>query len=337
LPWSVALLRSNGTPLYPPFHGDYQVESGFTKLGLGYQHLKMIWGELHYWEPIATIHLFFLAGLVYLKSDTPAFRASYFALLMGFFVMLLLMPLTDYRDLARYVFPLELAFVLAVTMRSLDAFAAPSEPAGMAVGFLVLVACAGDLYWKHDETQRSFDDMFEQTWNIVEGRALLPGGGHPPMYRVDDDETLQTPMISLNAEQSYAELQRAVPAGAPILAMVEEPYRFDFRRNRVDILDLPGIVGPAGGLPVFRGPDALSKYFRSQGFRYLTVLDTHSCLALYSLHAWEVHATDKGVAPQNVIASRVLDVFANLERLTRSQRHLFEEGGMVVLDLGGGN
>ncbi len=333
LPWSVALLRSNGTPLYPPFPGDYRVASRFTHLVLGYERAKMIWEELRYWEPVATIHLFFVAGLVVLKNDAPAFRASYFALLIGFLIMLVLIPISDYRDLVRYAYPLELAFVLAVAMRSLAAFAQPVEPAAMAAGFLVLVACAGELYWKHDDAQRSFDDMFEQTFNIIEGRTLLPGGGRPPMFRTDDDEVLETPFLSLHAERSYEELQHAVPPGASIVAMVEEPYRFDFRRNRVDILDLPGIVGPDGGVPVFHGSDAVARYFLAHGLRYLALVDTHTCTELYSLRAWEAHAVNKLIGPQNFIAPWILDVFANLERLTHSRKHLFEAAGMVVVDL----
>jgi hypothetical protein len=334
LPWSLALLRSNGTPLYPPFDGDYRSASGFTTMVLGYERIKMIWDELRYWEPVATIHLFFIAGLVASKNDTPAFRASYFALLVGFIVMLLLIPISDSKDLVRYAYPLELAFVLVVTLRSLAAFAPPGEPSAMAAGVLVLAACAGELYWKHDESQMAYDDMFEQARNLIAGKALLPGGGHSPRYHLDNGELLDTPMISMRAEHIYGELQRAVPAGAPIAAMVEEPYRFDFRRNRVSILDLPGVVGPRGGIPVFHGPEAVAKYFLSLGLRYVALVDTHTCLALYSLRAWEQHGISKVVGPQNFIAPIVLDIFSNFERLGQSRRHLFEEGGMVVLDLG---
>jgi hypothetical protein len=333
LPWSVALLRSNGTPLYPPFHGDYRVESGFTHMVLGYHRIKMIWEELRYWEPIATIHLFFIAGLVATKNDSPAFRATFVSLLLGFLVMLVLIPISDYRDLARYAYPLELAFALAVTMRSLAAFAPASEPASMAAGFLVLAACIGELYWKHEDAQKSYDDMFEQTFNVFEGRSLLPGGGRPPMYAVGGGEYLETPTISLRAAQTYAELQRTVPEGAPILAMVEEPYRFDFRRNRVAVLDLPGVVGPRGGIPVFEGPDPVASYFRDQGYRYLALVDTVTCSELYSERAWEGHARQKPTVPQNFIATRVLDIFANLARLAQSRKRLFEAGGMVVIDL----
>ena len=39
------------------------------------------------------------------------------------------------------------------------------------------------------------------------------------------------------------------------------------------------------------------------------------------------------MTPQNFIASRVLDLFANLRQLTESRKHLLDERGMVVIDL----
>jgi hypothetical protein len=331
LPWSIGLLRSNGTPMYPPFAGDYQAESGFMSVSFDYTRAKLIWDELRFWEPIETIHLFFIAALILYRRESLAFRVSCAGLVLGLTAMLVFLPGSDYRELARYLYPLELALALIVAMRALATFATPGEPGAMAAGFLVLAACSGELYWKRDEAERAYDDGFEQGFNILRGRELLPGGGRPTLFRRTEEDVMETPILSLRAEQTYTDLQRAVPAGAPILAMVEEPYRFDFRRNRVTILDLPGVAGPRGGIPVFQGAEAVAAYFHSLGFRYLTLTDTRSTLALYSLRSWETHASIK--TPQTTIAPRVLDVFGNLSQLTQSRRRVFEADGIVVIDL----
>jgi hypothetical protein len=321
LPWAIALLRSNGTPLFPGIAGYYLTDSGFTHLNLDFARLMTFWDALRYWEPIGTIHLFFLAALIRTRFDTPAFRASTIALLVGGLVMLALLPQSAYRDRCRYICPLELAFVLTVALRSLAAFTPRFDASSLTAGIFVVIGIIGEIYWRHEDTAKTYDDAFKEA-------HLITAGPLPE----ESEALLKTEADAQHVREVYSDIQGSIPAGAPVLAMLEEPYRLDFGRNRVAILDLPGLVGPRGGVPLYQGPDKVAEYFLGLGIRYLALVNPRQTRDLYSIGGWEEHAKTTGM-PQNALAPRVLDVFDNFEKLRGSKQKLYEQGNVVVLDL----
>jgi hypothetical protein len=316
LPWSIALLHSNGTPLFPGYHGGYRPESGHAKIVMGYERLKAMASDMGYWEPIGTMHLFFIAWLLFRDSSPrQAARASTLALLAGFLVLEVLIPITDYRDLARYRFPLEAPFVAIVALGAFGAFGSfgPRRRA-LPAAAVALVATVGELFFQHEEGDEIFDGYARAAYGLVRPSAVTPPVPVPP-------------------EADYAEMQRSVPAGEPILAMLTEAYRFDFRRNPIEILDIPGSVSPGPGLPVFQGPEALSGYLLSLGIRHVAFVDPRKCETLYQLSAWQRHATNGERMMANFIAPSILDIFENLDRLSQTRHHVFDGERTAVLDL----
>jgi hypothetical protein len=98
-------------------------------------------------------------------------------------------------------------------------------------------------------------------------------------------------------------------------------------------MDYPGLASPKPGLPLFKGPDALAGYLGSLGIRYVAVLDPRRTTTLYDQRTWQQHAAEGGEMMANFAASGVLDLFASLEQLRDSRQRVFDEGGMVVMDL----
>ncbi|HEY3236753.1 MAG TPA: hypothetical protein VGJ84_18690, partial [Polyangiaceae bacterium] len=120
----------------------------------------------------------------------------------------------------------------------------------------------------------------------------------------------------------YRELQAQVPAGKAIVAMVDEPFRLDWRRNAVFILDLPGAAAPPPGLPVQQGPSVLLDYFRAQRLCYLIVVDSPSSENLYRREEWKAHRMRKPM-------TLGIDAFASLPNSTVKS----VSGGMRLHDL----
>jgi hypothetical protein len=311
LPWAWALERSCGTPMFPPFQGFYQPASHFADSSGGAFRVRMIVDVALCTEPILTIHLFLLASLL-MRDRTPrgAARASCAGLLVGFVVLQLLIPISDWRSLIRYRLPMELAFVLVVSARAWSPFRRPLEPRAIAAGATVLVASAVHLY------------------------AGLEGSGHAIQAALDQAAKPRRAewLAEADADRRYAAIQASVPAGARMLVMLDEPFRLDFRRNPVLILDMPTIVGPGGDFPIGRGPEALAAHLRAQGIQYLAALRPDRS-ELYSAETWRDHArTDDGM-PQHRLAPRVLDVYDSIEKLRATRRSAYDDGSVSVFEL----
>src|SRR4029453_362611 len=92
----------------------------------------------------------------------------------------------------------------------------------------------------------------------------------------------------------YRDLQSHMSAGAKAVMMVDEPFRFDLRRNQMFSLDLGGGMGPSPGYPAFAGSDALRSYLIANGVRYIAYVDFTRSAELYVRGAWQNHLKHEG-------------------------------------------
>jgi hypothetical protein len=135
-----------------------------------------------------------------------------------------------------------------------------------------------------------------------------------------------------DADTVYRRLQLYTPEKAPILAMLDEPYRLDFGRNPIAILDLPGVVSPAPGMPT-KDAAALAAYLEKLGIRYVAFVRPARSKHLYSPKTWETAQSLTQGFPQQYMAPTALEVLTEIEQLAASHSVIVEDGGMVVLDL----
>lgn len=86
-------------------------------------------------------------------------------------------------------------------------------------------------------------------------------------------EIRERSLIPTGADSSeYTELQRAIPPGATVLSSLERTYLLDPRRNHIVVNDQPEMVGPAPGWPRNESADAVLAYLRSSGIDYVAVM-----------------------------------------------------------------
>ena len=119
--------------------------------------------------------------------------------------------------------------------------------------------------------------------------------------------------------------------------MLDHTYLFDGHRNHIFNYDHPGTMGPKGGPPAFKGPEALAGYLHGLGIRYLAYQIGPSSRE-YDVSYWERMAANAVVVHGRgnfyKVQSRFeLDTFKTFQALAASRRVVFSEGEMRVLDL----
>jgi hypothetical protein len=131
----------------------------------------------------------------------------------------------------------------------------------------------------------------------------------------------------------YQRLQAKIPAGARMLVMLDDAYWFDFKRNRIDLVDLPGAASPPPGMPL-DDDERLVKYLADQGYRYLVFVRSTASKSLYKRDHWtRIRNSAKAEEIWKRSAPYYLDTFDRFDSLAKSRQVLHDDGAMVALDL----
>jgi hypothetical protein len=132
-------------------------------------------------------------------------------------------------------------------------------------------------------------------------------------------------------KQKYVDLQLSVPPGQIILSRLDRNFYYNFRRNPVYIIDMPGAVALKPGLPSFKGPEAVAAYLLSQHIRFVAYSYANQANFTYA-------AVGTMLAPHVNPWLRdetryALDFQDNLFKLGRTRKRIYDDGGNFVLDL----
>jgi hypothetical protein len=319
LPWMILSTIAIHSPFYPVVRGNVRPDFGMIGHVALVDEIGWALTNLFMFTPVSSIALFFVAVFVLRPSrQNRAIQAFMltnmvaFALMMHFF-----RAFHDADSIARYYFAFSVAFCLAATLRVLEdspSWTLPKQTI-VAVG-LVAVAVGYQVVTNkrtiHDTAQADLGELNE----LVHARG--------PIGRTAFDEL-------------YKRIQATVPPGEPILVMLDHAYMFDGRRNPIFNYDHPGTMGPKGGPPAFKGPEALASYLHGLGIRYLAYQIGPSSRE-YDVSYWERMAANAVVAHGRgnfyKVQSRFeLDTFKTFQALAASRRVLFSEGEIRVLDL----
>ncbi|WP_394844303.1 hypothetical protein LZC95_45530 [Pendulispora brunnea] len=313
LPWLVLSYRSSRTFLFPILPGNYHSEYGAFGAGQDkLAQLKFLWNNATYSEPIRTLPFFILAALLVPDaSPRKGSRALFIAAAIGFFAIVRGFPLSDPPNIGRYYYASMLAFVLATGLAAGAALPQSIRQGDfrvwIAVG-LVIVSSVLQIQETRDWAKSTF------------GQYL------------DDIRTALGEPFSDHRNSAYQRLQQAVPPGAKMLAMLDDPYYLDFGRNAIYLVDLPGAVSPPPGMPLGRGPDALAEYLLNQGIRYYAFVGAKSSISLYRRDTWERQKVGAELI-WRMAAPFYLDMFRLNDELAATRRVLFSEKDTFVVDL----
>jgi hypothetical protein len=250
-------------------------------------------------------------------KDTSVRRALPSLVFGGFVGVLILVhsfTLAPPKNIPRYYYAYEVATAFAVILCSFRQAAGDVSLAGAAPLLLAGFAFLAQMFESRKATYTTYADV------ITTVNTGLDDITHPPPDPLD---------------AAYAQLQAAVPPGAKLLVVVNEPGRFDFARNPIIELDIPGAAAPHGPMPVTSGDTALAEYLQRQSIRYVVAIDFGKGVGgwLYSRETWQNHSREAKGSIWEMQSSYYLGAFDALEALGKTRLRLAEGGSMVLLDL----
>jgi hypothetical protein len=323
VPWWIVSWRSSGTFLFPVSVGNARADFGVLTPVSAATEFQFLLFNAFYNVPVRSIALFVLAALC--LDEGPRNRT-----LFGFVVGTGLGTLAivhgfrtsdDVDSVSRYYMAFEVACVLAIMLKCLervDGEAKPTPRSFIAAG-LVLVAVGIQVWDTRDAIAARFADF----------AARVPaelGQRRPP-----DDP----------ADGYYRRVQASIPARATLLETLDEPFRLDFRRNRILVCDQPGGASPSPGLPIHGPVERYEQYFRDRSIRYIAYAVGPGSPE-YNMSRWRAEL-DKHDPPVRNGHSRgtllremapiYLDVYRAFDELARRHKRLFDDGVVRVLDL----
>jgi hypothetical protein len=307
-PWMALLYRSSATPLFPLVQGHHRPDFAATYSGdLPLAELATFLGDFLIRPQVG---LFLVPLLLHaFRRGTPAGLALYAGAIATAVATVATLTYDDIETLHRYVAPfLNAAFIATVIVFADEALKA--MPAATDGG-----------------RKRHAGDVI--LWVLVV--ALLPAPVYHDVIRMA--RTYGQTILSPENRDAYARAQAAVPRGERLLVLVNHPFAFDYRRNGIVNVDVPGAVSPDPGMPFFRGSGALKDYLKGQSIRAVVFRDfaaTGGCL--YGRDIWLRHA--EGDNPMWRAQSKFyLDLMDNVLKLAATERVVHRNRGLTVIVL----
>lgn len=306
IPWMAVLWQSNHTPMYPPIMGTMNPE--FTILGSKAGKLvDVAHGAACLLMPEVLVLLFGLTLAAAARQKSLAVAAALAAVLVSWFTAYKF-GVTVLSEGYRYTFPMLMPVVLWLLSTNLPKeLAESSEPPKTVWMALILgLLCALNL--------------------PNAGRELATQAESLPGQIFSRDRMVNPALTNANRE-----LQNYTPAGSKILVAVDTPYGFDFARNRIDLVDVPG-ASAIGKWPLHRGPEALRKYLLDLGYSYIIASDFDNAMLLYTRKHWTEHQRPEWFFKE-VWGKYFLDFMDNVDSLARTQRVVATAANLRLIDL----
>ena len=233
--------RSNGSPLFPLFQGDNNLD--FNPLSLD----QPLFSKLSF--PVRTVLDTPLLPLVLPLLALPDWKRGLAAraTAIAYFVASLLLAYSirlapDDETIPRYVQPLLLSGALAALLS-----------AGV-IPRMRIRAWAMMLLWVATTLQPRSDYLWRH-YAVIQQSAIA----NIPYHAVDI--------------LSHRRAQDLVPAGSKILVCTNYPLLFDQQRNTIWNIDMPNAASPDPGLPFQKPPEETKRYLRGLGIEYLIFTD----------------------------------------------------------------
>ncbi len=131
--------------------------------------------------------------------------------------------------------------------------------------------------------------------------------------------------------EQYKALQSSVPAGEIILARLDRNFLFDFNRNQVYIIDIPGGASPPPGMPSFVGSEKLAQYLAAKGIKYVAY--SYGNEARYPRSSVERMLRPHVNPLLRTEVQHSLDFQDNLMDLYKTRKIIYDDGKNFVLDI----
>jgi hypothetical protein len=316
VPWMVLSYQSNQTFLYPIMAGTFNRALALESTDWGFlREAKLnVWTFIEGTPSRAVGFVIIAAACLREKATRRPLLAYAIGAAGGFAAVVHGLTGSDAGNIGRYVFGATAAFVLATVLAAGTERANPKR-AQLALGIAV-VGCAVQIAFEKEEfpIYKFYNHGFEKIEQLSH---------EPPAL----EHTLEPPEFFL-----YGRLQNSIPAGQRFAILLDEPYHLDYGRNPIWNIDMPGYSSPAPGMPFFQGSDKVEAYFKQIGVRYIAYVKPEYSRYHYRRDYWLEVLVDE-LEMWRAFAPYLIDFLDTLKAMTDRHRVLFEERGLVVIDL----
>lgn len=305
-PWLLVAYRSNGTFLFPVWIGNGNVARHFRSPDITWlEELAVAARCLATSVPLLSAPVFFVCGAtLHERHARRPLLGLWLGAAFGFLSLIHAANIIDVTDAGRYSFPSFVALAIFVTL-SAELAGKARLPAQLAV-----LGCLLVVFHHREATGRLYAEYIPR----IEERARRS----PWRHASEDAGTI------LRA-------QALTQPGSAIALLNDQPALLSYERNTIYNLDLPGAISLPPGMPFFRGPGPVRDYFRQVGVRYVLFTRSSASLLIYREEKWLESAH---VEAFQSYAAYAIDLTKAFEALSREVPVLFEERGLVLLDLG---
>lgn len=320
IPYAIATYRSNETFLYPFALGTYNPVAALRPAGATF------FDEIAYFFNVAVLavplQIWWLVAPVMLLARDARPRRPWRALLASSLLGLVILThgflQSDAGNMWRYAFgymaPLAIIFYVET---------AANLPGNVRGGrqSLQLSSIATVLAWLAMMVQ------------FFESRSVLVDRIQYARDNVKAALTVGSSKVDTDYIAAHHRMQAAVPPGAQLVVMLDDPYLLDYERNDIINLDLPGFSAPGAGLPSFTSPEHWRCYFTSQGIRHLAFVARDHSNYLYRRRVWlwRMYSDEE---LWRFMAAHIVDAMDTFQELAKTSPVLFHDDGMYLIDLG---
>jgi hypothetical protein len=317
VPWCIAAFLSNGTFLFPFMQGTWNHGLSLAPTGWSWvDKLSFLITCVVDAQPFVVLPIVFpLLALTRDSRQARPLAMLFLASTIGFLILIASFTGSDSYSLSRYAFgyllPLLLVFVLEVGND-----VEPNSVQLPALGrWVLLAALLIQIAFPRDGVIKRYKTVFVETAE----QLSFDGRGNPEV-RVE--------------RARYAEMQAALPEGARVAVLVDDPGYLDFARNEIFNLDTPGYASPGSQLPLFSGAEPVRAYFLGHGIRYLAFVRGSSSEYMYRRGFW-LWRIFHDVELFQVMSAYIINTLDTFDELAKTTKVIYERDGLVVVDLDG--
>ncbi len=317
VPYAIASLVASHTFLFPAMSGTLNHSIALSPAVMSWtdELAGLAWSSIET-APIVIVPLLFIV-MVFVTDDRIArpLLALFIASVVGFVMLVHSFPAAGPFHVWRYAFGFAatLTVVMAIELAGTDDGGEVRLP--QLGRWLLLAALVLQLLVTRGGLPKLYAELFADV-----GEAVA-------IDRVGDPNA--------TAERAhYATMQAAIPAGARVLVMLDDPAFLDYQRNAIANLDLPGFASPGDQLPTFEGAAAWHAYLRARGFSYVAFVRSDASRYAFRRGFWLARmVTDQEFF--SIASAYAIDAIDTLAELATRLPVIHDADGLVVVDLRG--
>jgi len=254
-PWMAALYQSSGTFLYPilgrGFHGSVYDPSINYFLRFDLYSLLRIISEFIVGLPLF-VPLLILAVFGFFITRPEERRIFMVITLSVCFGLLSLIFLSGGISLYYYSLPFVLPAVVLFVVLAIQGVDWREGPGtGKSLGLLIIALIFGSYLQKDVFLMNSLKNEIN-----IDGDKIKIG-------------LLNSELVPPAEQKNYRALQLALPPDVGVLSRLDRDFLWDFKRNPVYVIDIPGGASLPPGMPVGKGGEKLADYLLARDIRYV--------------------------------------------------------------------